>query len=80
VSSTERTLHLPLVGSRETIGVLSLAPRNAGGLQAPGRLLLLETFANQIALALERATLAEQAHEAHLRMETERLRRPSTGS
>jgi two-component system, OmpR family, sensor histidine kinase KdpD len=54
--------------------VLSLAPRNAGGLQAPGRLLLLETFANQIALALERATLVEQAHEAHLSMETERLR------
>jgi K+-sensing histidine kinase KdpD len=74
VFSAERTLHLPLVGSRETIGVLSLAPRNADGLQTPGRLLLLETFANQIALALERATLVEQAHEAHLRMETERLR------
>jgi K+-sensing histidine kinase KdpD len=70
----ERTLHLPLVGARETIGVLSLAPRNAGGIQAPGHLLLLETFTSQIALALERATLAEQAHEAHLRMETERLR------
>lgn len=72
--STARTLHLPLTGSRETIGVLDLAPRNAGGLLAPGQRLLLETFANQLALALERATLAEQAHEAHLRMETERLR------
>lgn len=70
----EPTLHRPLIGSRETIGVLSLAPRNAGRLRDPGQFLLLETFANQIALALERATLVEQAHEAHLRMETERLR------
>jgi K+-sensing histidine kinase KdpD len=74
VFSGERALHLPLIGARETIGVLNLAPRNAGGLQAPGQLLLLETFTNQIALALERATLAARAHEAHLRMETERLR------
>jgi K+-sensing histidine kinase KdpD len=74
VFSAERTLHLPLIGARETIGVLYLAPRNAGGFQRPGQLLLLETFANQIALALERATLVERAREAHLRMETERLR------
>jgi K+-sensing histidine kinase KdpD len=68
------TLHLPLVGSRETIGVLDVAPEDADVLRAPGQLLLLETFANQIALAVERATLAEQAQQAHLRMETERLR------
>jgi two-component system sensor histidine kinase KdpD len=74
VFSAARTLHLPLIGSRETIGVLDLAPRNATDLLAPGQLLLLETFANQIALALERAMFAEQAREAHLRMETERLR------
>lgn len=74
VFSAEPTLHLPLIGARETIGVLSLVPRNAGDIQASGQLLLLETFTNQIALALERATLAERAHEAHLRMETERLR------
>lgn len=74
VFSAERTLHLPLIGAHETIGVLELAPRDADGLQAPGQLLLLETFTNQIALALERTMLAERAHEAHLRMETERLR------
>lgn len=74
VFSAERTLHLPLIGARETFGVLSLTPRNAVGLQVPGHLLLLETFTNQIALALERATFSQRAHEAHLRMETERLR------
>jgi K+-sensing histidine kinase KdpD len=67
-------LHLPLVGSRATIGVLEVWPRQADTITSPGQLLLLETFANQIALAVERATLAEQAHQAHLRMETERLR------
>ncbi len=72
--SASRTLHLPLVGSRETIGVLEVAPEHVEALLAPGQLLLLETFANQIALAVERATLAEQAAQAHLRIEAERLR------
>jgi two-component system sensor histidine kinase KdpD len=35
---------------------------------------LLETFANQTALAIERATLAEEAQAAQLRVEGERLR------
>jgi K+-sensing histidine kinase KdpD len=74
MSSATRTLYLPLVGSRETIGVLHVAPHDVDGRVTPALLLLLETFANQIALAVERATLAEQARQAHLRMETERLR------
>jgi two-component system sensor histidine kinase KdpD len=72
--STARTLHLPLVISGKTIGVLDLAPRNASGLLTAGQLLFLKTFVNQIALTLERATLAERAREAQLRVETERLR------
>ncbi len=74
VFSTSRTLHLPLVGSRETIGVLEVTPRQVEAVVAPGQLLLLETFANQIALAVERTRLAAEAHQAYLRMETERLR------
>jgi two-component system sensor histidine kinase KdpD len=72
--STAPTLHLPLTASGETIGVLDLTPRNASGRLESGERLLLETFVNQVALALERATLAERAREAHLRVETERLR------
>jgi two-component system sensor histidine kinase KdpD len=49
------TLQVPLVGSRETIGVLDVAPRDVDALPAPGQQPLLETFANQIALAVERA-------------------------
>src|SRR5207244_13325863 len=35
---------------------------------------LLETFASQTALVLERALLAEEAQQAQLQVETERLR------
>ena len=35
---------------------------------------LLETFAGQVALAIERAHLAEDAEAAHVRIETEALR------
>jgi K+-sensing histidine kinase KdpD len=72
--SEASTFYLPLVGSRETLGVLTVTPRDIGAVHASGQLLLLETLVNQIALAVERATLAEQAREAHLRVETERLR------
>lgn len=72
--STASTLYLPLVGSRETLGVLTVTPRDIAAVRSSGQLLLLETLVNQIALAVERATLAEQARDAHLRVETERLR------
>jgi len=63
-------LHLPLVASRGVHGVLVLSqPRGARHLHK-----VLETFANQIALAVERALVVEEAHQAQLRMETERLR------
>ncbi len=41
---------------------------------SPEQLHLLETFANQMALALERARLAEETQEAHVQTETERMR------
>ena len=43
-------------------------------LQAPEQLHQLETFASQTALAIERARLAEEAQQAQVRVETERLR------
>jgi K+-sensing histidine kinase KdpD len=50
------------------LGVRPVQPRR---LQAPEQLHLLETFANQIALVLERATLAEAAQHAQVQSETE---------
>jgi two-component system sensor histidine kinase KdpD len=67
-------LYLPLIGSRGTVGVLGLRPNDARSLQAPERLHQLEAFASQTALAIERARLTEEAEQAQVHAETERLR------
>jgi two-component system sensor histidine kinase KdpD len=69
-----KALYLPLVASRGTLGVLGLRPEEPRSLEAPEQLHQLETFANQTALALERAHLANEAQQAQVRAETERLR------
>ena len=40
----------------------------------PDQLLLLESLVNQVALAIERTRLSEEAQQAHVRVETERMR------
>jgi len=67
-------LYVPLVGSRGAVGVLGVKPSDPHAFDSPDQLHLLETFANQTALAIERAVLAEEAQAAQLRIETERLR------
>jgi two-component system sensor histidine kinase KdpD len=67
-------LYVPLTGSRGTVGVLGLRPEDPRALQAPEQLHQLEAFASQTALAIERARLAEEAEQAQVRAETERLR------
>jgi len=64
----------PAVDSPQTLGVLALLPGNPRRVLLPEQLHLLETFASQIALALERVRLAEQAQHAQLHAENERLR------
>jgi two-component system sensor histidine kinase KdpD len=67
-------LYLPLVGSKGPIGVLAVRPILATRFLDTEQLHLLEVLANQIALALERARLAEEAQQAHVSVETERMR------
>lgn len=67
-------LYLPLLGAEKNIGVLVLRPAQADRLLSPEQLRLLETFANQIALAVERAKLSEESEQAHLLVKTEQLR------
>jgi len=67
-------LYLPLQAPRGPVGVLGVRPADAHALDAPDQLHQLETFANQTALAIERAQLADEAQQAQVRMETERLR------
>ena len=67
-------LFLPLIASQDALGVLGVRPADWHALEAPEQLHLLETFANQAALAFERAQLAEEAQQAHVKAETEQLR------
>jgi two-component system sensor histidine kinase KdpD len=67
-------LFLPLTASRKTIGVLAVQPAQAKYFLSRDRMDLLETFANQTALALERARLVEEAQQSRMQIETERLR------
>ncbi len=69
-----KALYLPLIGSRGAVGVMGVRPPGAQSFEAPEQLHLLETFASQTALAIERAILAEEAQIAHVRVEAERLR------
>jgi two-component system sensor histidine kinase KdpD len=67
-------LHLPLSGGERVFGVLAVLPRNARRVTLPEQFRLLETFASQIGLALERAELAVHAQAAEVRAETEAIR------
>jgi two-component system sensor histidine kinase KdpD len=67
-------LHLPLAGGERVFGVLALLPRNARRVTLPEQFRLLETFAAQIGLALERADFAAHAQAAEVRAETEAIR------
>lgn len=66
--------YLPLKAPMRTRGVLALLPSQKRLLFQPEQARLLETFAAQIALALERVHFVEVAQDALVRMESERLR------
>jgi two-component system sensor histidine kinase KdpD len=71
---SSEAIYLPLNGSERTVGVLGVRPDEPRRLRAPEQIHLLETFANQTALAVERATLAAEAERAQVSAETERMR------
>jgi two-component system sensor histidine kinase KdpD len=69
--------YLPLAASdprRGQLGVLAVLPVNPRRILLPEQAHLLETFASQLALALERAQLADQAQSAKIQAETESVR------
>jgi two-component system sensor histidine kinase KdpD len=67
-------LYLPLKGSHSTLGVLAVLPRQQRRLLLPEQRHLVETFAGQIALALERARAQEDVESTRVAAETEGLR------
>lgn len=68
------TYYLPLKAPTRPRGVLALAPANPRFIFVPEQQRLLETFAAQIALALERTHFVEVAQGALVKIESERLR------
>ncbi|HEV2269884.1 MAG TPA: sensor histidine kinase KdpD [Steroidobacteraceae bacterium] len=67
-------LYVPLGDAERTVGVLAVLPGNPRRVLLPEQSHLLDTFASQIGLALERARLAELAEESSLAAERESLR------
>jgi two-component system sensor histidine kinase KdpD len=67
-------VYLPLAGSQRPLGVLVVLPFNRRRILLPEQHHLLETFAGQIALAVERSLLAESAQESRIAAQTETLR------
>src|SRR5579862_927899 len=69
-----RGLYVPLGDEQRTVGVLAVLPSNPRRVLLPEQSHLLGTFAGQIALAIERARLAEIAEASSLAAERETLR------
>ena len=69
-----RATYLPLKGAGGAIGVMGVLPEGAPRWAEPDQRQLLEAFANQTALALERTLLAEQSARDRRRADEERLR------
>ncbi len=69
-----KAIYLPLTASHGTVGVLGVQPSHPSQIAAPEQMHLLETFANQTALAIERANLVEESQRAKVQIETERTR------
>ncbi len=66
-------LYMPLNAEKGCVGVLAIK-WTEDSLRDLGHLHFLETFANQVAVAIERTNMAKDSHQAQLQVEKERLR------
>ncbi|HEY7336903.1 MAG TPA: ATP-binding protein [Bryobacteraceae bacterium] len=67
-------LYIPLRGAREIHGVMCVVPGSNSTIFLPEQQNLLDLFANQTALAIERTISQKGAEDTRLRMETEQMR------
>ena len=65
--------YMPLKTAQRIVGVLGVQPSASGPRLTPEQRRLLDAFASQAALAIERVDLAEEAHRGDVARETERL-------
>jgi two-component system sensor histidine kinase KdpD len=67
-------LYIPLRGARETFGVLAVLPDVGNRIFAPEQQQLLEVFASQTAVAIERTLSQRAEEETRVNMQTEQMR------
>jgi two-component system, OmpR family, sensor histidine kinase KdpD len=67
-------LYVPLAAAHKMVGVLAVLPSRPDRLLIPEQRHLVETFAGQIAVAIERVQLAAEAAEFARKAETESMR------
>ncbi len=72
--SGAKALYLPLRASSRTVGVMGVMPAHPNVFLDAEQVHALESFANQIAMAIDRAMLSQEAQQALLKAETETLR------
>jgi two-component system sensor histidine kinase KdpD len=67
-------IYLPLIASKNIIGVLRLETDQPGRILGADSLRLLEALGSQVGLAIERENLSRQAQAAQLQIEAEQMR------
>ena len=72
--SDATALYIPLRGARETFGVMAVLPDPQNRIFVPEQQQLLEVFAGQTALAIERTLSQRSAEETRVNMQTEQMR------
>ena len=72
--SVATALYIPLRGARETFGVMAILPDPENRIFAPEQQQLLEVFAGQTALTIERILSQRTAEETRVTMQTEQMR------
>jgi len=69
-----KALYLPMIASSGPVGVVGILPENPNEPFETEQVHLLETFANQTAMAMERVILAQEAQRERLSAEKQSLR------
>lgn len=72
--SFSEALYVPLQASQNVLGVVRMCPFDTDRLLSPSQIKLIESSANQIALALEVDRMQDEIMRSELREETDRVR------
>ncbi len=67
-------LYIPLVAASKAVGVIGILPSAHQGFFDQDQVHILESFVNQVAMAIDRAMISVEAQQALLKAETETLR------